>query len=243
MKAAGIIPARYNSSRFKGKVLEKIKGKPLLWYVFQRANEAKLLDEIIIATDDKRIRRVAEGFGAKVEMTNSDLATGTDRIAQVAEGLHSDVIVNIQGDEPLIHPPLIDELIQKLYDDPSLNIVTAVYRTNKKSALDNPNVVKVVKSKDDFAFYFSRSLIPYPRNQENLYFLKHLGIYAYRRGFLLSYNTLPPSDLEEIEGLEQLRILEYGYKIKVVESEVDSIGVDTPEDLEVVKQIMEQDNA
>ncbi|HDM37769.1 MAG TPA: 3-deoxy-manno-octulosonate cytidylyltransferase, partial [Candidatus Omnitrophica bacterium] len=113
MKAAGIIPARYNSSRFKGKVLEKIKGKPLLWYVFQRANEAKLLDEIIIATDDKRIRRVAEGFGAKVEMTNSDLATGTDRIAQVAEGLHSDVIVNIQGDEPLIHPPLIDELIQK----------------------------------------------------------------------------------------------------------------------------------
>ncbi len=243
MKATGIIPARYDSSRFEGKVLEDLQGKPLIWHVYNRAKQSKLLDEVIIATDNKKIKKVAEGFGADVVMTDSNVATGTDRIAQVAESIHSDIIVNIQGDEPLIHPPLIDELIQKLYDDFSLNIITAVYKTDKLDEINNPNVVKVVKSRDDFALYFSRSLIPYPKNKGNVYFYKHLGIYAYRRGFLLSFSTLPLADLEEIEGLEQLRILEYGYKIKLVESKTDSVGVDTPSDLEKVKKIMEEESA
>jgi 3-deoxy-manno-octulosonate cytidylyltransferase (CMP-KDO synthetase) len=243
MKATGIIPARFDSSRFEGKVLAEIQGKPLIWHVYTRAKQAKLLDEVIIATDSKKVKKTAEKFGAEVVMTDSNVATGTDRISQVAESIHSDLVVNIQGDEPLINPPLIDELIQKLYDDLSLNITTAVYKTDTAEELNDPNVVKVVKSRDDFALYFSRSLIPYPRNKEKLFFYKHLGIYAYRRGFLLSFSTLPPADLEEIEGLEQLRVLEYGYKIKVIESKVDSVGVDTPEDLEKVRKIMEKESA
>jgi 3-deoxy-manno-octulosonate cytidylyltransferase (CMP-KDO synthetase) len=243
MKATGIIPARFDSIRLKGKILAQIKGKPIIRYVYERAKKAKLLDEVIIATDDKRIKKAAEKFGAKVEMTPPDVSTGTDRIARVAECLHSDIIVNIQGDEPLIHPPLIDSLVQTMCDDFSINIATGIYRTNNKIELNDPNIVKVVKDRDNHALYFSRSLIPYPKNKENAFFYKHLGIYAYRRGFLLTFATLPPADLEETEGLEQLRILDYGYKIKLIESEIDSIGIDTQEDLDKVTKLMENKHA
>lgn len=243
MKAIGVIPARFDSKRFKGKVLEKIQGKPLLWHVYNRACQAKLLDKVIIATDSKKIKNKAEDFGAEVVMTSSDVINGTDRIAQVAESFSSEVVVNIQGDEPLINPSLIDRLIQVLYDDTSLQIATAAYKTDKKDKLNDHNVVKLVKDKNDFALYFSRSLIPYPRNEDEVCYHKHLGLYAYRRLFLLTFATLPPSELEKTECLEQLRMLEYGYKIKVIESLHDSIGVDTPEDLEKVKSIMEKNLA
>ncbi len=239
MSATGIIPARLDSKRFKGKVLEKIQGKPLIWYVYNQAMRAKMLDKVIIATDSKKIKKAAEGFGAEVVMTSSRAVTGTDRIAEVSQSLNSDLIINIQGDEPLINPKLIDRLIQVLYDDVSLRIATAAYRAKNCCELEHHNVVKVVKNEDDFALYFSRSLIPYPRSDEDFFCFKHLGIYAYRRLFLLTFATLAPSQLEKIEGLEQLRVLEYGYRIKVIESEYDSIGVDTPEDMEKVKRIME----
>ena len=243
MKATGIIPARYDSSRFKGKLLEKIKGKPLLWYVYMKAKQSKLLNRVIIATDSKKIKRAMSAYDAEVVMTSSEAVTGTDRIAEVTESISSDIIVNIQGDEPLIDPALIDKLIQALIDDPGILIATAAFKVNNCTGLNDPNVVKVVMCEDDFALYFSRSIIPYPRNDDSCYYFKHLGIYAYRRGFLLTFSTLPPSDLERIESLEQLRALEYGYRIKVVESEFDSIGVDTPEDLERVRKIMENNVA
>ena len=243
MTACGIIPARLDSQRFKGKILEKIKGKSMLWHVHNRANRAQLLEKVIIATDSKKIKKEAESFGAEVILTSPQAATGTDRIAEAAQLLSDEVIVNIQGDEPLIEPALIDKLVQTLYDDESLSIVTAAYRSAADEALKSPDVVKVVKDRDDYALYFSRSLIPYPRLGEGANYCKHLGIYAYRRLFLLTFAALPPSDLERAEALEQLRMLEYGYKIKVIEAERDSIGVDTPAELEQVKKIMENYNA
>ncbi len=243
MTACGIIPARFDSQRFKGKVLEKIKGKCMLWHVYNKAREAQLLDNVIIATDSKKIQKEAVNFGAEVIMTSSEAATGTDRIAEVAQSLSDEVIINIQGDEPLIDPKLIDKLVQTLYDDESLKIVTAVYKCKKSIELESRDVVKVVKDEDDYALYFSRSLIPYPRSADKVNFYKHLGIYAYRRMFLLTFTTLVPLELERTEGLEQLRMLEYGYKIKVVEAENDSIGVDTPEEFEKVKRIMEKPSA
>jgi 3-deoxy-manno-octulosonate cytidylyltransferase (CMP-KDO synthetase) len=243
MTACGIIPARFDSQRFKGKVLEKIKGKSMLWHVYNRAKEAQLLDDVIIATDNKKIRKEAEDFGAEVVMTSPEAVTGTDRIAEVAQSLSHDIIINIQGDEPLIDPKLIDKLVGVISDDDSLKIVTAVYKCSKDTCLESQDVVKVVKDEDDYALYFSRSLIPYPRSTGDVNFYKHLGIYAYRRMFLLTFATLAPSELEIVEGLEQLRMLEYGYKIKIIEAENDSIGVDTPEELEKVKKIMEKPSA
>jgi 3-deoxy-manno-octulosonate cytidylyltransferase (CMP-KDO synthetase) len=243
MTACGIIPARFDSQRFKGKVLEKIKGKSMLWHVYNRAKEAQLLDDVIIATDNKKIRKEAEDFGAEVVMTSPEAVTGTDRIAEVAQSLSHDIIINIQGDEPLIDPKLIDKLVGVISDDDSLKIVTAVYKCSKDTCLESQDVVKVVKDEDDYALYFSRSLIPYPRSTGEVNFYKHLGIYAYRRMFLLTFATLAPSELEIVEGLEQLRMLEYGYKIKIIEAENDSIGVDTPEELEKVKKIMEKPSA
>lgn len=243
MTATGIIPARFDSKRFKGKVLEVLQGKPLIWHVYNKATQSKLLDKVIIATDNEKVKRVAEDFGAEVFMTTSDVNSGTDRVAQVAESLSSEVIVNIQADEPLIPPSLIDLLVQTLNSDTGLNIVTAAYRMSNVDLLKDPNVVKVVMDRNNFALYFSRSLIPYPRDKENFYTHKHLGIYAYRREFLLNFTTWQPGELELIEALEQLRILGYGYKIKVIESDYDSIGVDIPEDLEKVRRIMENLNA
>jgi 3-deoxy-manno-octulosonate cytidylyltransferase (CMP-KDO synthetase) len=240
MSTCGIIPARFDSQRFKGKVLEKIKGKSMLWHVYNRAQQAHLLDKVIIATDNKKIQKEAENFGAEVVMTSAEAVTGTDRIAEVAQSLTDDIIINIQGDEPLIDPHLIDKLVQALYDDESLKIATAIYKCKHNPDLESPDVVKAIKDGDDYALYFSRSLIPYPRSKNEINYYKHLGIYAYRRIFLLTFATLAPSDLERAEGLEQLRMLEYGYRIKLIEAENDSIGVDTPEELEKVKQIMEK---
>jgi 3-deoxy-manno-octulosonate cytidylyltransferase (CMP-KDO synthetase) len=243
MTACGIIPARFDSQRFKGKVLEKIKGKSMLWHVYNRVKQAQFLDKVIIATDDKKIKKEAASFGAEVVMTSPDAVTGTDRIAEVAQQLSDEVIVNVQGDEPLIDIKIIDKLVQTLYDDDSLKIATAAYKCDKTCDLESENVVKLVKDYDDNALYFSRSVIPYARSKSKIDYFKHLGIYAYRRMFLLTFTTLVPSELEKAEGLEQLRALEYGYRIRVIEAENDSIGVDTPEELEKVRKIMEKQSA
>ncbi len=245
MEAIGVIPARYGSSRFEGKVLADILGKPMLQHVWERAKQAMSLDEVIIACDDERVRKVALGFGAKAIMTSRDHTSGTDRIVEVVNPIDVKVVVNIQADEPLIHPLMIDSLADILLKDNSITMATLMKRIEETSDINNPHVVKVVVDKNNFAIYFSRSPIPYrsPDSEikEPVYF-KHIGIYGYTKDFLFTYKNLPVSNLEKIEKLEQLRVLEEGFKIKVIETKFDTVGVDTPQDLEKVKEILSQEN-
>ncbi len=234
MKAIGIIPARYGSKRFPGKSLVDIFGKPMIQHVWERASQARTLERVIIATDDERILEKAKEFGAEAVLTSPSLSSGTERVAVAARDWDVDIVANIQGDEPLIAPQAIDEAIQSLIDNPKIPMATLAYRTTKKEEIEDPNVVKVVFTKDNFALYFSRSPIPYPKEYHSPFY-KHLGLYVYRKEFLLKLAKMKPTPLERMEGLEQLRVLENGYRIKVVETEHDSIGVDTPGDLERVK--------
>jgi len=240
VKVIGIIPARYGSTRFEGKPLAEIAGKPMIQHVYERARQARLLEEVIVATDDERIRAAVEGFGGKVAMTRSDHPTGTDRLAEVAGGLDVEIVCNVQGDEPLIDPGAIDAAIQPLLDDPSIPMSTLMAPITEERDLNDPNCVKMVVDRDGFALYFSRSLIPYPRDgrTEGRTFYYHPGLYVYRREFLLTYAALPPAPLEQIESLEQLRALENGYRIKCVETGYRPVAVDTPEDLERVRALM-----
>ncbi|MEW5767696.1 MAG: 3-deoxy-manno-octulosonate cytidylyltransferase [bacterium] len=233
----GIIPARFGSTRFPGKALADIHGKPMIQHVYKRARQAKEMERVIIATDDERIYRAVASFGGEVVMTSPYHASGTDRVAEVAESLPADMVVNIQGDEPLIKPEMIDEAVRPMKDNPRLEITTLKKEITWESEGHNPNVVKVVTNEAGFALYFSRSLIPYPRKREGVRFYKHIGLYVYRRDILLGLSRLSPSPLEEAEGLEQLRALENGIPIKVVRTEHDSWGVDTKEDLERVKNL------
>jgi 3-deoxy-manno-octulosonate cytidylyltransferase (CMP-KDO synthetase) len=245
MKITAVIPARYASTRFEGKAVADIMGKPMVQHVYERVARADLVSEVIIATDDERIATAVRAFDGRVEMTSREHATGTDRIAEVAGRLDSDIIVNVQGDEPLIEPAMIDETIRPLIEDPA--IVMSTLKTRIKNLHDflSPNVVKVVTDWEGFALYFSRSPIPNFRDKWNdlkdekfasgrLLSYKHVGLYVYRRDFLLQYAQMSPTYLELAEKLEQLRALENGYRIKVVETEHESIGVDTPADLEKV---------
>ncbi len=241
MNAIGVIPARYHSTRFEGKVLADILGKPMLQHVWERAGEALLLDDLIIACDDARVQEVALSFGAKVVMTSKDHVSGTDRIAEVVNPLEIKVVINIQADEPLIHPMMIDILVDSLKIDDSIAVATLMKRITDPGEVDNPHVVKVVVDKDNFALYFSRSRIPYLHSESEISepdYFKHIGIYGYSKDFLFTYNNLPISNLEKIERLEQLRILEEGFKIKVIETKFQTIGVDTPEELEKVKEYL-----
>lgn len=237
-KIVGIIPARYGSTRFEGKALADLAGRPMIEHVYRRAEQSRLLERVLVATDDPRIKEAVEGFGGEAVLTRPDHPSGTDRVAEVAEGLEAELIVNIQGDEPLIEPEMIDQAIQPLADDDSIPMGTLMTRINNPRECEDPNVVKVVVDREGFALYFSRSPIPYPREGEPIRY-QHIGLYVYRRDFLLRFAQLPPTPLEQIERLEQLRALEHGYRIKVVETEHGSIGVDTPEDLERVKAILE----
>ncbi len=240
---AGILPARWGSTRFPGKPLHVIAGKPLLQHVWERCMECKMLDAVVIATDDERIFQAAEAFGARVLMTSSEHPTGTDRIAeavkQIPEATH---IINIQGDEPLIDPDLVDELAQTMAANPTLDMATAANPLSPADdAVQDPNVVKVVIALDGRALYFSRSPLPYFRNAvEGLSVLRHKGIYAYRREFLERYVTWPPSPLETAESLEQLRALENGASIKVLLTHDTSPGVDTPEQAIAIESILLQ---
>lgn len=242
MKIAGIIPARYHSTRFEGKPLANIGGRTMIERVYRQARKAKILERVIVATDDQRIYQSVEGFGGEVEMTSSSHESGTDRVAEVASRLDmvaNGVVVNIQGDAPLLRPATVNELVKPLLDDPTLPMSTASYRIRDPKEISNPNVVKVAVDKSGFALYFSRSTIPYIRDGTSRPTLfKHLGIYAYRREFLLNFAKLARSPLEITEGLEQLRALENGYRIKVVQSKYDSPEVNTPQDLEEIRKTL-----
>lgn len=234
MKVLGVIPVRYKSSRFPGKALVKLKDKPLIQWVYENAIKANL-DKVIIATDDERILETVQEFGARVIMTSSKHNSGTERVAEVARGIRAEIIVNIQGDEPFLKPRMINFLVKNFIKDRKAEIGTLATSIKNREDLNNPNAVKVVFDKNGYALYFSRSRIPYLRNQstrtpEHRYF-KHLGIYAYKREALLKFVKLPLGRLEKIECLEQLRALENGMRIKVIITKEDTLGIDTPEDL------------
>lgn len=244
MNAIGVIPARWASTRFEGKVLAELNGKPVIQHVWEKASQSANLDEIIIATDDERIQSKAESFGAKTAMTSAEHATGTDRIIEVVEPLDCKIVINIQGDEPMIDPSIIDGLVDALKTEPKCALATVIKVIEHPDDLNNPNVVKVVVDGEMNALYFSRSAIPYDRSQrEETIFYKHLGIYGYRKDFLAAFKNLPKSNLEQAEQLEQLRALEYGYKIKTVLTDIETVGVDTPEDLKRAKAMMDRAGA
>jgi len=237
-----IVPARYQSNRFEGKPLALIAGKPMIQHVVERAMAAELLSRVVVATDDSRIAECVQAFGGEYVMTRSDHVSGTDRLAEAAELLgisEHDVVVNIQGDQPLFPVEVIEQVARPLLDDPALPMSTLIYKIIREEEIDDPNHVKTVFDRDNYALYFSRSPIPFQRNPDEKIkptYYKHLGFYAYRKGFLLSYVALPEGEWERFEKLEQLRALEYGYKIKVVLTEYDSIEVDTPQDLTRAEQ-------
>lgn len=244
MKSIGIIPARYASSRFEGKVLADIVGKPMVQHVYERACSAKMLDEVIVATDDKRVYETVKGFGGNVEMTG-ECATGTDRVSVVAEQISCDVVVDIQGDEPLLEPVQIDMMLQAFLDRPSVQVCTLKERIHTVEDFLDRNVVKVVTNNEGDALYFSRAPIPStPINtehtfDENSVVYRHIGLYAFRKEQLLAFTSWERTRYEITEGLEQLRFLEHGIPIHVVETDTPLIGVDVPADLERVKEILE----
>lgn len=233
MKTACIIPSRYASTRLPGKPLKMIVGKTLIRRVYEQTSKAKSIDDVIVATDSKLIEKEVKSFGGKVVITSKKHNTGTDRIAEVAKNTDYDIIVNVQGDEPLIEPELIDNLVREISTNDNLDMVTAA-ASLRESEYEDPSCVKVVRNIYGEALYFSRSLIPYPRHEFSVPPLKHIGIYAYRKEFLLKYANMKQTSLEKTESLEQLRLLENGYKIGVVTVKSYGIGVDTQEDLEKV---------
>lgn len=238
MDVIGVIPARYSSKRFEGKVLADILGKPMIRHVWERAKQARLLDDLIVACDDERVAEAARGFGAKVVFTAKAHACGTDRIIEVVNPVEVKIVINIQADEPMIHPMMIDTVAQVLLDNPAVSMATLVKKITATDDLDDPNVVKVVFDKNNFALYFSRAAIPFHALNSEVkspVFYKHIGLYGYTKDFLFTYKNLQVSNLERIECLEQLRVLEEGFRIKVVETQYETFGVDTPEDLKKVK--------
>lgn len=246
-KIVGIIPARWGSTRFPGKPLHEIAGKPLLQHVWERCRRARALSSVIIATDDMRIAEAAFAWGAEVSLTKSDHASGTDRIAEVARKLPGvSHIVNIQGDEPLVPPRLIDRLVRQMRRDPQIEIITAVHPFENPAEAQSPHQVKAVLDRQKRALYFSRSPIPWSKfatgsptqmaDLRQIRHLRHQGIYGYRRDLLLRFVRWRPSPLEEAEGLEQLRALENGVKIHVVVTASGSPGVDTPEDARAIER-------
>ena len=238
MKSICVIPARYSSTRLPGKPLKDICGKPMICRVWERASRAKSVAEVIVATDDERILSAVEKNFGRAMMTRADHKTGTDRLAEVAEKFSdAEVVVNVQGDEPLIEPSLIDELVALFVEDKNLQMATVATELTDEDEMKNPNNVKVVLDKNNDALYFSRSLIPFPRNVGKSKIFKHIGIYAYRRNFLLDYAKMEPTPLEQAESLEQLRALENGFKIRVIKSSCRFVGVDTEEDLKLVNEI------
>jgi len=245
MKITAIIPARYGSTRFEGKALADICGKPMIQHVYERTVRSTTVSDVIVATDDERIAAAVRKFGGRVEMTSTGHETGTDRLAEVAARIDSDIIVNVQGDEPLIEPAMIDEAVEPLLSDQSVVMSTLKSRIKTLHDFLSPNVVKVVTDWEGYALYFSRSPLPNFRDKWNdlkdekfssgkLLCYKHIGLYVYRRDFLLQFSQMSATYLELAEKLEQLRVLENGYRIKVVETSHESIGVDTVADLAAV---------
>jgi 3-deoxy-manno-octulosonate cytidylyltransferase (CMP-KDO synthetase) len=246
-----VIPARYGSTRFPGKSLAPIRDKPMIQWVYERTRQCRLVSRVIVATDDDRILRVVQSFGGEAVMTAATHQTGTDRIAEVARSLSCDIVVNVQGDEPLIPPEMIDAAIRPLVEDPSIPLGTVCRRIDRSEEAFDPNVVKVVFDRDGFALYFSRAPIPWDRDawagKDSLSGLhlarpmyKHIGLYVYRREFLLACAAMPQTALEAAEKLEQLRVLETGHRIKTIVTEHESFGVDIPGDLSKILQRLEE---
>lgn len=242
-KAIVVIPARYGSTRLPGKALAEIAGKPLAQHVYDRARLSKLASGCLIATDDDRIRRTCEDFGGAVMMTSPAHNSGTDRMAEVAAKTDADVYVNVQGDEPLIDPEAVDLIIKMMFDEPGIRMGTLKRPIETYEDFVNPNMVRVVCDKDDFALYFSRAPIPRLTREEfeaadtSQLVFKHIGVYSFRRDFLMEFSRMPQSRLEKAERLEQLRALEAGVRIKVLTTNYESISVETPADLERVRAL------
>jgi 3-deoxy-manno-octulosonate cytidylyltransferase (CMP-KDO synthetase) len=238
-RVVAVIPSRYQSTRLPGKPLALIAGRPMVEHVYRRAVEAARIDAVVVATDDARVADAVAAFGGTAVMTRADHATGTDRLAEVARALDSEIILNVQGDEPLMTAGAIDAVAGLLLSRPNDQMATLRKRTEDAADMDNPSVVKLVVDAQGYALYFTRSRIPFVRpGHPTPLFWKHLGLYAYRRPFLATLAGLSPTPLEQAEGLEQLRALEHGYRISTAETSADTIGVDTPEDLERVRQIV-----
>lgn len=248
-KVIGVIPARFASQRLPGKPLVDLLGKPLVQRVYEQAKKATLLDRVIVAADDDRIMQAVQAFGGEAVMTSTNIMSGSDRVAAVAEKIDGEIFVNIQGDEPLIAPEMIDQGIRLLLEDASVLVGTLAKKIETAEEITNPNVVKVVMERNGYALYFSRSPIPHLRDggeyrrwiESGIYY-KHIGLYIFRKSFLEKYALMKESPLERIEKLEQLRIIENGYRIKVEETVFDSIPVDTKEDVEKVKAILKSQN-
>jgi 3-deoxy-manno-octulosonate cytidylyltransferase (CMP-KDO synthetase) len=238
-----VIPARYASSRFPGKPLASLAGKPMIQHVVERVKRAQLISRVVVATDDAKIQKAVSDFGGEALITRSDHRSGTDRLAEVAAHVPSDIYVNVQGDEPLVDPGTIDALVSALQEEDAVQIATPCSAIHTTDDIMDPNIVKVVRNFDGDALYFSRAPIPWVRDRGEkvaAQHWKHLGLYAYRRDALLDFPTLPPGDLERLEQLEQLRWLENDYRIRVVETEYDAISVDVPADLERVEKILRE---
>jgi len=240
VKTVVVIPARLESSRLPNKVLLDVNGKSLIQRVWERVKSAKKIDEIYIATDNQKIVEVVNSFGGNAILTSTKHQSGTDRIAEAVENIDTDLVINVQGDEPLIDPNLIDSFVELFKNDYEVYFASAMHRIGTLEDLDNPNVVKVISDLKNNAIYFSRSRIPFSRDGEisvENYF-QHIGIYAYKKDFLLRYSQLPQTYFEKIEKLEQLRAIENGFKIRMVETDYRSVGVDTLEDLERVRGLI-----
>ena len=239
MKIVAIIPARYASTRFPGKPLAMISGKPMVQRVYEKADNCKLIDRVIVATDSLEIARTVESFGGETCITASNHETGTDRIAEAAKSIDAQIIVNVQGDEPLIPSEAIQEAIAPVVNDKNISMCTLKTKIRKKQDIQNPNVVKVVTDASNYALYFSRSPIPFMQEGcENVPFFRHIGLYVYGKEFLIKYTEMPRLVLEKAESLEQLRALEHGYSIKVIETNYYPLGVDVPEDILLAEKMI-----
>lgn len=240
MKFLGVIPSRYASTRLEGKPLKDICGHTMIEWVYKRTKLSNL-DEVVVATDDERIYKEAERFGGKAILTSKEHENGTSRIAEVCTKYEDyDVIVNVQGDEPLIEPEMINSIINSFKEDDTISMSTLKYKIDTMEEIENPNYVKVITDKKGYALYFSRSVIPYPRKLDIQNYYKHVGIYGYKRDFVVEYAKMEPTPLELSESLEQLRALENGYRIKVMETPYKIIGVDTQEELEKVREYIKE---
>ena len=240
MKVIGVIPARYHSTRLEGKPLADIHGRPMIQWVYENVKRARNLDDLRVATDDARIFEAVERFGGKAVLTSGDHTTGTDRIAEVVKDMDVEVVINIQGDEPFVTPTMINEVAAPLLADRDIPMSTLMHEIDE-AEFRNPNNVKVVTDALGFALYFSRSPIPYPRNRGGQRAFGHIGIYGYRKDFLLKLTEMSPTPLEKTESLEQLRVIENGFRIKVVETTAADyipISVDTGEDLERARKLL-----
>ncbi len=247
-RIVAVIPARYAATRFPGKVLAPILGKPMVQWVFERTKQSRYVDAVWIATDHPEVKRVAEGFGARVILTSPNARSGTDRIAEAVQNVPVDIVVNIQGDEPMIEAGAVDKAIEPFFNDDRLQVSTLVRPAQNLEEVEDVNTARVIFDRNHDAIYFTRGIVPYNRDLPDrtqwlahFQYFQHVGVYVYRKEFLLKFAAWPETPLEKIEKLEQLRILEHGYKIRVVESDYVPICVDVPEDIPRVEAILKKE--